>query len=230
VWTEDKTGCPDELCGPTCEIGEDTGGDRECPASGRTTSFITWGGPGPVFYDLQKGLAQGARDSIGTSMALALCVLLVATRNPWIAILACGTIACITFATIGPLVLEGWELNVFELVTLCISVGMSVDFVVHLAHATAHSSEKKVTDRVNLALDQMGGSITTGALTTFMTGMFMLMADMQFFYGFGQFLTLCMVMAWVMATFLFMPLVDLTAPLVKLFDCTHHAHEDEEEL
>jgi len=99
---------------------------------------------------------------------------------------------------------------------MCIAVGMAVDFVVHLAHSIAHSHRREVRDRVAAALDEMGPSISVGALTTFLTGLFMLLADMQFFFGFGQFLALCMVFAWFFAAFFFCPLLIVTAPLVTL--------------
>ena len=162
-WFDDqlKT-CPRELCGDSQEY-----------------AFLSYGGFGPIFFDLRKGLGSGAKESIFSSMILAFGVLLVATRNLWISLCATFTIAAITMVVIGSLVLDGWELNIFESVTMCISVGMSVDFVVHLAHAVAHSHRRAVRDRVAAALDEMGPSISVGALTTFLTGVFMLLADMQ---------------------------------------------------
>ena len=89
-WTWKKL-C-DELCGK--------GGDY---------AFLSYGGIGPIFFDLRRGLGSGAKESIASSMILAFGVLLVATRNLWIAFSATFTIACITMVVIGSLVLDGWE-------------------------------------------------------------------------------------------------------------------------
>ena len=45
------------------------------------------------------------------------------------------TIGSASVVTVGSLVLMGWELNMFESMTLSLAVGLSIDFAIHLGVA-----------------------------------------------------------------------------------------------
>ena len=45
------------------------------------------------------------------------------------------TIGSASVVTVGCLVLMGWELNMFESMTLSLAVGLSIDFAIHLGVA-----------------------------------------------------------------------------------------------
>ena len=78
--------------------------------------------------------------------------------------------------------------QVLESINLCMVVGLSVDYVVHLAEAYRMSSAYRRHDRVKDMLQSMGLSVISGALTTIGAAVFMLFAQIQFFFQFGIFI------------------------------------------
>ena len=67
-------------------------------------------------------------------------------------------------------------------------VGLSVDYVVHLAEAYRMSTSYRRHDRVKDMLQSMGLSVISGAVTTIGAAVFMLFAQIQFFFQFGIFI------------------------------------------
>ena len=68
---------------------------------------------------------------------------------------------------------QGWSLDIPESVAGVILIGFSVDYCVHLAHAYMESSSTLRQERIQDAVTCMGISITAGAATTFMAGVFL---------------------------------------------------------
>jgi hypothetical protein len=85
--------------------------------------------------DLQENLASSALVAMGMAVCLTLLVLFVATRSPRTTLLATISIAGVLSCTSCALVLLGWELGIIESMCLAILIGISCDFVVHLAWA-----------------------------------------------------------------------------------------------
>lgn len=112
-------------------------------------------------------------------------------------------------SVVGCLVLEGWQLNINESITLSVAVGMSVDFTAHLSHAYVRAGEaatgtrRSRVERVILAQTEMGVSVSTAALTTALAGTSMMFATVQLFYQFGMFLQLTMLFGWFYAVCFF---------------------------
>ena len=71
---------------------------------------------------------------------------------------------------------------------LSLLVGLSVDYVVHMAEAYFHAPNPDRLGKVNFMLEHVGVSILSGALTTIGASIFMLPAKIQFFIQFGTFL------------------------------------------
>jgi predicted RND superfamily exporter protein len=80
-------------------------------------------------------------------------------------------ISCVVMATVGALVLQGWELNVLESMTISLAVGLSIDYVIHLGVAFKMTSRcAPWRSRVCETLARVGSAVTMAALTTFLTG------------------------------------------------------------
>jgi predicted RND superfamily exporter protein len=112
-------------------------------------------------------------------------VLAVTTRSPILTVLSMLTIGSIVCCIVGTLVLDGWQLNIMESVIISVAVGMSVDFVAHYSHTYLHAPESYKSDRdkcVEHTLTTMGVSVLTGAITTFVAGFFMILAQTLFFF------------------------------------------------
>lgn len=78
--------------------------------------------------------------------------------------------------------------QVLESINLCMVVGLSVDYIVHLAEAYRSSESPRRSDRVHHMLESIGLSVISGAVTTLGAAVFMLFAQIQFFFQFGIFI------------------------------------------
>ena len=166
------------------------------------------------FFDLQAAIANGAYASFALSLALAFVVLLAATRNAAVSLMATVTVLSILLVVVGFLVLDGWKLNITESVTLAIAVGMSVDFTVHFGVSYLHSARGLPrAERVKIALTEMGVSVTVAAGTTLVAGVFMTFAQVLFYVQFGTFLALIMLFSWAFAVWYFMAMMAAAGPV-----------------
>ena len=188
------------------------GGVPASIASGANFWHAAWGSL--EFYSMQLEVSKGAYSSMALSLGLAFVVLLAATRNPLLTLYAVLTIFLILATVVGVLILDGWELNVTESVVLAIAVGMSIDFVVHFAHSFCHAAGA-VEARVTTALTEMGISVTAGAFTTLVAGIWLLMSSVLFYFKFGTFLALVMTVAWLFSVGFFMPLLRVGGALAE---------------
>ena len=73
------------------------------------------------------------------SVSLAFLIMLVATRNILVSFYAIISVIFIVANITAVMFMAGWELGVSESVATVISIGFSVDYVVHLAAHYVHS-------------------------------------------------------------------------------------------
>jgi len=133
----------------------------------------------------ERAFLDNALQGIIISISFAFLVLLVATFN---VIQAAVSILCIVFivsSVISIMVFCGWELGVAESVAVVILIGFSVDYVVHLAAHYIHSAHSHRHQRIQEALQEMGISIFSGAVTTFGSGLFLFFATITVFFKFA---------------------------------------------
>lgn len=121
-------------------------------------------------------------------LALALIILTVATMNWIISLLATLTIGLITCCVVGVIPVAGWKLGVLESLNLTLVVGLSVDYVVHLAQGYVEAHEYKRLVRVQTTLSHVGISVLSGACSTLGASVFMFGAKILFFFQFGIFI------------------------------------------
>ena len=91
--------------------------------------------------DLQAYLASSALESMVLATAITLFVLLFATRSLTATLIATVSIAGVLASTMAVLVTMGWEMGIIESMCLAILIGISCDFVVHLAWAYVTSAD-----------------------------------------------------------------------------------------
>lgn len=96
--------------------------------------------------DLQANLASSALESMVLATAITLLVLLFATRSLQATVIATAAIAGVLCCTMAVLVFLGWEMGIIESMCLAILIGISCDFVVHLAWA--YVSAESVVERL----------------------------------------------------------------------------------
>merc|ERR1719163_2220773 len=101
-----------------------------------------------VFLNTQKMLVSGAIWGAVSSAIFAFVVLCASTGNPLISFFAITNILGIVGCTLGFMHILGWELGVIESVSCTILVGLSVDYVVHLANSYMESPKASRSERV----------------------------------------------------------------------------------
>jgi predicted RND superfamily exporter protein len=99
-----------------------------------------------------------------------------------------------------------------EAMNMCMVVGLSVDYVVHLAEGYTLSLHTDRLSRVRDMLDLMGVSVFFGACTTLGASLFMFFTVLSFFSQFGTFLFSTIGFSLVFSMGLFVTLLGIIGP------------------
>eukprot|EP01047_Picozoa_sp_COSAG01_P014502 COSAG01_NODE_708_length_14125_cov_3.872745_2_plen_253_part_00 len=210
------------------------------PPSARTAWFV---GLAYLAMETQMSLQQAIVQSGGLAVVLAFFVIFVATRSLPLSLLSTLAIATILCWTMGSVVLMGWKLGMMESTNIAILIGISVDFVIHFAHAYMHcdgdgespSSPRRLPPpahaeqdaraaaaegrnegrriRTAHSLTTMGISVVAAAMTTLLSAGVLAMCTLTFFDKFGSFLCVTMVTALLLSIGFFQALLGQIGPL-----------------
>ena len=129
-----------------------------------------------------------------------------------ISLLATLTIGLITCCVVGVIPMAGWKLGVLESLNLTLVVGLSVDYVVHLAQAYVTASETKRLARVQSTLNHVGISVLSGACSTLGASVFMFGAKILFFFQFGIFIFSTVGFSFIFSLIFFIAVLGLVGP------------------
>ena len=143
---------------------------------------------------------------------LALVILIIATTNIIVGVLATVIIAAITFAVLGIITIIGWKLGPLESLNLTLVVGLAVDYVVHLAEGYMELEGENRLIRVQHTLRHVGISVLSGAFTTLGGSIFMFAAKILFFFQFGVFIFCTIGFSILFSLFLFTTVLALIGP------------------
>jgi predicted RND superfamily exporter protein len=141
-----------------------------------------------VYAYTQRLYVSSALSGGGSSLALAYAVLLISTGNWIISTFALITLISVVASLLGAMVLNGWQLGSTESICATILVGLSVDYVVHLANAYVECTMKTRDERVTVMLKEMGHTVIGGALTSVGASLILFGCQLQFFFKFGWFM------------------------------------------
>ncbi|CAF2145697.1 unnamed protein product, partial [Rotaria magnacalcarata] len=100
--------------------------------------------PGFAFYGVQRELLVGSYSSLLASLGIALLVLFLTSGNLFIAVYALLTISFAIAVTVAIFASLKWELGIVEAIILIMSVGLSVDFVVHFGVGYIHTDSTDI--------------------------------------------------------------------------------------
>eukprot|EP00510_Aplanochytrium_minuta_P008891 CAMPEP_0184052366 /NCGR_PEP_ID=MMETSP0956-20121227/5256_1 /TAXON_ID=627963 /ORGANISM="Aplanochytrium sp, Strain PBS07" /LENGTH=993 /DNA_ID=CAMNT_0026345421 /DNA_START=198 /DNA_END=3179 /DNA_ORIENTATION=+ len=180
------------------------------------------------YYDLQVNIVESAYSSAAVSFGVAIVVLLLMTRSVRLSVSAIVTIMAIVFVLGGIFVSAGWDLNILESIIVSIAVGLAVDFTVHFTHAYLLCPDKTSRPaRITYMYQTMGVSVSTGALTTFISGMALSFAETLFYYQFGIFLITTMTFSFIFSTFLLPSFLCRFGPVSQSGGVTDERNGDE---
>merc|ERR1712176_1503357 len=171
---------------------------------------------------------ETAIGSISIALSAAAVVILLSSKSIVLTIFSTVTIFFILVSVTAILVGLGWTLGFLESVCFSILIGVSVDFVIHFAHAyvsaaehMAHSNNgdrkanakyMKQNDRTKFALIHMGPSVLAAAFTTIAGATIMLFTIITFFQKFAIVLFLTITQSILGSFVVFMSLTDCIGP------------------
>ena len=152
------------------------------------------------------------KQGVSVSFVLAFMILLIATGNIWIALIAIKSVGFIVMGVIAVMVLNDWQLGVSESIASVVIIGFSVDYVVHLAAHYVHSSAYERYGRTTESISSMGVSIFSGGITTLGSGIFLFGAKILFFKKFAVIITATVVLSLSYALIYFVGFVHVLGP------------------
>lgn len=102
-------------------------------------SAFQYAGPFWCHMESEKAMYEGAIQGIVVSVSLAFVILILATKNLIVAVYAIISVIFVVSNIVAVMYLLGWELGIPESVATVIVIGLSVDYIVHLAAHFVHS-------------------------------------------------------------------------------------------
>ena len=165
-----------------------------------------------LFLVTQNEMVKAATMGIGLSLLVCWIVLLATTWNWWTSTLGLVCIVCITATFLGVVPLLGWSLGENECIFMIATVGLSVDYTVHLLHAYNSSPARTRMDRTHAALEEMGISVANSAITTLFAAAMLFACGFYFFFQFGGFIFMVIGLSILMSTNFLLPLLMLVGP------------------
>ena len=171
-----------------------------------------------VWMKTQQVLVSGAVTGTIVSLALAAIVVFLGTLNAWIAVLVLVELIGVVGYVLGTMSMLGWEMGTIESIAVTILVGLSVDYVVHLAmhyeHADVHADgqHQERQKRVFISASEMGPTVMGGAATSIGATLPLLLCWVQFLHKFGVCFLFTIVYSYMWSMFFFLPLMSIVGP------------------
>ena len=164
-----------------------------------------------LFSWLKNTLFKFALESIIIAICCATVIIVLMTANWWIALICFFTLCCILSTALNLMIIAGWKIGLNEACCLVVAAGVSVDYVLHMAHSYNHQSGSK-EERTRAALREMGISVTSGFITTVSSSFALVLCDFAIFLRLGQFLTMTLTSSWFITMFLMMSVLASVGP------------------
>ncbi|XVE56281.1 hypothetical protein DITRI_Ditri03aG0226000 [Diplodiscus trichospermus] len=126
-----------------------------------------------MFFEQYLDIWKTALINLAIAIGAVFVVCLVITCSLWSSAIILVVLAMIVVDLMGVMAILGIQLNAVSVVNLVMSVGIAVEFCVHITHAFSVSSGSK-DDRVKEALGTMGASVFSGITLTKLVGVLVL--------------------------------------------------------
>ena len=164
----------------------------------------------------QTGMITGMEVGMAIAFPLAFVVLMVATMNWAIALLAIFSVMAICASVLGYCECIGWNLGTGEAIAGVMVIGLSVDYTIHLGHMYADAEHmigaRSRKERFEFAAEKMVSTVCAGALTTGGGGVWMFLATSVFFGKMATLICFTVLFSLIFALFWFMPALYLVGP------------------
>ena len=182
-------------------------GEYLCPANVCNMPKVRITGEMFVRMATEQAAVSGTIRAIAISTAFAVGSVIIFTGNAVVALIALLCLISIIASVHGIFTMMGWTLGIVEAVSITILVGMSVDFILHLAEAFTKSPFHARGDRGEDAVARLGAAVSAAGITTFIAVIPMLGCTIQIMYKFGVIIPVCIVLSLFYSLHMFVPLI-----------------------
>ncbi len=164
------------------------------------------------WWDTNKQMKDSAYMSALLSVAIACAVIFISNGNVILTLYSVVAIFCILVTVASTAVAMGWELGFLEAICFAILVGLSCDFIVHIAHAYKESDAETRRQKALDAVWAMGPPVLFAAVSTSLSGALLFSCNILFYIKFGAILMLTMAYSFTMIFVFLVPLLALAGP------------------
>lgn len=110
---------------------------------------------------------------------------MVSSKNYVVSSLAGAANLLVTLTVLASVKVSGWSLGIAESVGIVIFTGVSIYHNAHMCHQYAASIHNKRRKRVDAGFTNVGTPLTYGAITSFLTGLFLTQCQFSYLHKFG---------------------------------------------
>ena len=160
----------------------------------------------------ERAFLEGVGRACITTPLFTMAMILPFLRSVSMAYLVMVTLLLMVVTTLGSLRLLGIPLGAVEALALSLVMGVSVDYIVHLAYAYVHTMTEDRFHKSRAALAARTQSISAAAATTLLTILPMLLAHMRPLRQVGAIVGLVTIISLVFAMLFFAALVMVMGP------------------
>jgi hypothetical protein len=164
------------------------------------------------WFFLQSKITSEAFTGMTLALGFACAVLLIATRNIVVTFCAIANISYTVASVMAFMYLVGWKLGVIEALVLVMVIGLSVDYVVHLADAYLEAPAQDRFERTKFMIVRMSRAVVNGAMSTLGAAGFMCATYIIFFQKFGIVILVTVFQSVITSLFFFSAMMALVGP------------------
>ena len=162
-------------------------------------------------FNMLSALLSNALVTAGFAVAASFIILLMVTLNVWLSIIATICICVVILGVLAIVFLLGGALGMFECLVMILSIGLAVDYAVHITHFYSISKGTR-KEKTTEALCGVGVSIIGGAITTMGAGLPLFFCAMTFFKLCGWFIFFTSLISLLASFGLLVPVLMIMGP------------------
>ncbi len=161
-----------------------------------------------IFLALTDAIVETMSLSIIITIIMCLLVLMITLRSPSLALVTVGPILVVSLMLFGGMFYTGMSLNLLTVLIAAISIGVGVDFNIHITHRFREALDVglNVEDAIDTAMATTGKALMAAGLSSFLGFCVLLFATLNMFRTFGL-LAAMMTGLSISSAFLVLPLL-----------------------